>query len=251
VITVHREPRMEGAREVTVVPLDSEEALRSRDWVEANRRKVDELSGGRLAYVWVPDTGIGGYTYFTRYYFAQQHKQGAIVDERFNHGGSIPDYIVDLMSRELMGYFNNPVGNRQPFTAPNAALWGPKVMIINEMSGSGGDMLPYMFRKAGIGPLVGTRTWGGLVGIWDVPPLVDGGFITAPRGGFYDTDGKWAVENEGVRPDVEVEQVPKLVAGGHDPQLEKAVEVALELLGSKGIELRKQPADPVRVQRPK
>ena len=160
---------MEGAREVTVVPVANEIGLRQRDWVEGNRRKVDELSGGRLAYVWVPDTGCGGYTYFTRYYFAQQDKQGAIIDERFNHGGSIADYMVDLMSRELLGYFNNPVGDRQPFTAPNAAIWGPKVMIINEMSGSGGDMLPYMFRKMEIGPLVGTRTWGGLVGIWDVP----------------------------------------------------------------------------------
>lgn len=250
VLTLNSEPTMEGAREVTVVPVDDETALRQRDWIEGNRRKVDELSGGRLAYVWVPDTGSGGHTNFTRYYFAQMDKQGAVIDERFNHGGLIADYMVDLMSRELLGYFNNPVGDRQPFTAPNAAIWGPKVLVINEMSGSGGDMLPYMFRMKKIGPLVGTRTWGGLVGIWDVPPLVDGGFITAPRGGFYSVRGEWEVENEGVAPDIEVEQLPRLVRDGHDPQLEKAVEVALELLETERIELLPQPADPVRVKRP-
>ena len=242
--------QMDDARDVLVVPVASDTGLRTRDWVEGNRRKVDELSGGKLAYVWIPDTGGGGYSSFNRYFFAQQDKKGAIIDERFNHGGSIADYIVDLLSRDLLGYFNNPIGDRQPFTAPNAAIWGPKVMLINEMSGSGGDMLPYMFREMNIGPLVGTRTWGGLVGIWDVPPLIDGGFITAPRGGFYDTDGKWAVENEGVPPDILVEQTAKLVNRGHDPQLEKAVEVALELLKDHEIELLPQPADPVRTRRP-
>jgi len=249
-LLVNDEPTTKGAHEITVVPVADETALRRRDWVENNRRKVDELSGGRLAYVWVPDTGSGGYTYFTRYYFAQQDKKGVILDERFNHGGSIADYMVDIMSRKLLGYFSNPVGDKQPFTAPNAAIWGPKVMIINEMSGSGGDMLPYMFRKLGIGPLVGTRTWGGLVGIWDVPPLVDGGTITAPRGGFYDTEGHWAVENEGVAPDVVVEQLPKELNEGHDPQLEKAVELALERLETEGVELLPQPPDPIRVKRP-
>ena len=250
VLTLNGEPTTEGAREVTVVPVQDETALRQRDWIEGNRRKVDDLSDGRLAYVWVPDTGFGGHTNFTRYYFAQMDKKGAIIDERFNHGGLIADYMVDLMSRELLGYFNNPVGDRQPFTAPNAAIWGPKVLVINEMSGSGGDMLPYMFRMKKIGPLVGTKTWGGLVGIWDVPPLVDGGFITAPRGGFYNVRGEWEVENEGVAPDIEVEQLPGLVQAGHDPQLEKAVEVALELLEQHGVELLPQPADPVRVKRP-
>ncbi len=249
-IKLSGKPALDGARELTVVPVGDEEALRRYDWVESNRRKVDEMSDGRLAYVWVPDTGGGGWTYFNRYFFAQQEKQGAIIDERFNHGGSIADYIVDFLARDLLGYFNNPVGDRQPFTAPNAAIWGPKVMLINEMSGSGGDMLPYMFRKRKIGPLIGTKTWGGLVGIWDVPPLIDGGFITSPRGGFYNTEGEWEVENEGVPPDIEVEQLPKLVARGHDPQLEKAVEVALELLKTEAIELLPQPPDPVRVRRP-
>lgn len=249
VLTLNDRPKDDGSREITVVPVADDNALRRRDWVEGNRRRVDELSGGKLAYVWVPDTGSGGYTYFTRYYFAQQDKKGAVIDERFNHGGSIADYIVDLLSRELLGYFNNAAGE-QPWTAPNAAIFGPKVMIINEMAGSGGDMLPYMFRKMEIGPLVGTRTWGGLVGRWDVPDLVDGGHVTAPRGGFYNTDGEWEVENEGVAPDYEVEQLPKLMAAGHDPQLEAAVRIALEKLKTEEVELLPQPKDPVRVKRP-
>jgi tricorn protease len=249
-LTLNDKATMKNAREVTVVPVASEISLRERDWIVDNRRRVDELSDGKLAYIWVPDTTYPGYTNFTRYYFAQQDRKGAIVDERFNHGGSIADYMVDLMSRELMGYFNNPVGDRQPWTVPNAAIWGPKVMIINESSGSGGDMLPYMFRHKKIGPLVGTTTWGGLVGIWDVPALIDGGFITAPRGGFYDVSGAWVVENEGVPPDVEVEQLPKPVNAGHDPQLEKAVEIALEMLETEGVALLPQPADPIRVRRP-
>jgi tricorn protease len=250
VLTVNAEAKMKGAREVTVVPVSSESALRQRDWVESSRRKVDELSGGKLAYVWVPNTSDAGYASFNRYYFAQKNKKGAVIDERYNHGGYIADYIVDLLSRELLGFFNNPVGNHQPWTAPNAAIWGPKVMIINEMSGSGGDMLPFMFRLKGIGPLVGTRTWGGLVGIWDVPPLIDGGYITAPRGGFYNLDGEWDVENEGIPPDIEVEQTPKLVNAGHDPQLEAAVKAALDLLKTEGVTILPQPPDPVRTKRP-
>ncbi len=250
VLTLNDEPSLDGAREVTVVPLASEDSLRQREWVDANRRKVDELSGGRLAYVWLPNTGGGGYAHFNRYYFAQKDKQGAVIDERWNGGGLAADYIVDLMARPLMGYFNNPLGEKKPFTLPAAGLWGPKVMIINDAAGSGGDLLPYMFRLREIGPLVGTRTWGGLVGIWDVPAHIDGGSITAPRGGFFDLAGEWSVENEGVAPDVEVEQLPALVAAGHDPQLEKAVEVALELLETEAVVLKPQPPDPVRVRRP-
>ncbi len=249
-ITINSEPTLKGARELTVVPVEDEAALRRLDWVEGNRRRVNELSDGKLAYVWLPNTAGGGYRNFNRYYFAQQDKQGAIIDERFNTGGFAADYIVDLLSRELMGYFSNPIGDKTPFTSPGAGIWGPKVMLINEMSGSGGDYLPYMFKKKGIGPLVGTRTWGGLVGIWDVPPLVDGGTITAPRGGFFNTEGAWDVENVGTAPDTLVEQTPRLVATGRDPQLEKAVEVALELLEKNPVQLMAQPPDPVRVRRP-
>ena len=250
IITVNSKPEMTGAREITVVPVGDETTLRQRDWIEGNRRKVDELSKGKLAYVWLPNTSVAGYNNFNRYYFAQKNKKGAVIDERFNGGGFIADYVVDLLSRELLGYFNNPVGDKQPFLAPNAALYGPKVMIINDAAGSGGDMLPYMFRMKKIGPLVGTRTWGGLVGIWDVPDLIDGGYITAPRGGFYNVKGEWDVENKGVAPDVAVEQAPKLVNEGHDPQLEKAVEVAMGLLKTEEVRLLPQPADPIRVKRP-
>ena len=250
-LLVNSKPTMKGSRKVTVVPIGSETALRRRAWVENNRRKVDELSNGKLAYVWLPNTSVSGYKSFNRYYFAQMDKKGAVIDERFNRGGYIADYIIDVLSRELFGYFNNPVGDRQPFTVPNAAIWGPKVMIINEAAGSGGDMLPYMFRMKNIGPLIGTRTWGGLVGIWDVPALMDGGHITAPRGGFYNLRGEWDIENEGVEPDIEVEQEPKLVNEGRDPQLEKAVEVALELLKNNEVKILPQPQDPIRVKRPK
>ena len=250
-ITVNANPVKEGAREYTVVPVASDEQLRQYEWIEGNRRKVDQLSEGKLAYVWLPNTAGDGYTNFNRYYFAQKDKKGAVIDERYNHGGSIADYIVDLLGRDLLGYFNNPIGKKQPFTAPNAGIWGPKVMIINEMSGSGGDMMPYMFKLRKIGPLVGTRTWGGLVGIWDVPNLIDGGYITAPRGGFYNLEGKWDVENVGIAPDYKVEQEEKSVIEGKDPQLEKAVQTALDLLKTKGVKLLPQPEDPVKVVHPK
>ncbi len=251
VITINDAPKKATGRDITVVPVANEQQLRTQNWIENNRRKVDELSDGKLAYVWLPNTAGGGYRNFNRYYFAQMDKKGAIIDERFNSGGSIADYIVDLMSRDLLGFFNNPIGAKKPFRAPNAAIFGPKVLIINESAGSGGDMLPYMFRKKKIGPMVGTRTWGGLVGIWDVPALIDGGYMTAPRGGFYNTDGEWAVENEGVKPDVVVEQTPKAVNNGKDPQLEAAVEKAMELLKKEEVKILSQPEDPVRVKRAK
>ena len=250
VLLLNDRPSVEGARQVTVVPVSSEGGLRRRAWIEGNRRKVDELSGGRLAYVWLPDTGQGGYTAFNRYYFAQQDKPAAVIDERFNGGGSAADYMVDVMARKLHGYFNSPVGERKPFTSPQAGIWGPKVLIINESAGSGGDLLPYLFRQMGIGPLIGTTTWGGLVGIWGVPPLVDGGMITAPRGGFFDLEGKWAVENEGVAPDIEVEQTPKEILAGRDPQLERAVQECLELLERNPVNLLSEPDAPVRAKRP-
>ena len=249
-IRVNNRPTLDGARVITVVPIASEAALRARDWIESNRRKVDALSGGKLAYVYIPDTGNEGYTSFNRYYFAQQNKQGAVIDERFNHGGSIADYMVDIMSRKLHGYFNNRVGDRLPVTAPGAGIWGPKVLIINEMSGSGGDMFPYMFRQMHIGPLIGTKTWGGLVGWGGEPPLIDGGFISAPSTGFFDTEGKWAVENEGVAPDILVEQTPRDVLAGRDPQLERAVAEALRLLAAHPVVLKKEPPAPVKVRRP-
>jgi len=230
VLGVNAQPALAGARQVTVVPVANDQALRTRAWVEGNRRLVDRLSGGQLAYVYVPNTGQPGYVSFNRYYFAQQDKAGAVIDERYNGGGSAADYIIDVLQRDFDGYFNNVAGTRMPFTSPGAGIWGPKVMIINEMAGSGGDLMPYMFRRRKIGPLVGTRTWGGLVHTADTPPFVDGGTMIAPRGGFFTREGHWAVENEGVAPDIEVENWPKDVIAGGDPQLERAVQEGLRLL---------------------
>jgi tricorn protease len=228
VLRVGPNPDGSGSREVTVIPVESESSLRYFAWIEANRRKVDQLSGGRLAYVHLPDTAHGGFTNFNRYYFAQVGKQGAVIDERYNHGGDIADYIIEYLSRKPMARITTREG--QDLTDPMEAIYGPKVMIINQFAGSGGDAMPWYFRKAGIGPLVGMKTWGGLVGIGGYPPLMDGGMVMAPRWAFYGLSGQWEVENHGIAPDVEVDLDPKLVREGHDPQLERAVTVALELL---------------------
>lgn len=250
-VTVNSTPDVTGARTITLVPVASEGQLRMVDWVEGNRRKVDELSGGKLAYVYIPNTSNPGYTSFNRYYFAQQDKQGAVIDERNNGGGSAADYMVDIMARKLMGYFNSKAADRRPFTTPIAGIWGPKVMLINERAGSGGDLLPYLFRKMEIGPLVGTRTWGGLVGTWDTPRFVDGGRMVAPRGGFYNVEGAWDIEGIGISPDIAVEQMPKEVLEGRDPQLEAAVKEALRLLETEGVTLKPEPKAPIRYFRPK
>jgi tricorn protease len=250
VLTINSRPSMDGAKQVVVIPVANEQTLRTRAWVEANRRLVDKLSNGQLAYVYLPNTGQPGYTSMNRYYFAQQDKKGAVVDERYNGGGSAADYIIDALQRDFDGYFNNVAGDRVPFTSPAAGIWGPKVMIINEMAGSGGDLMPYMFKRRKIGVLVGKRTWGGLVHTADTPTFVDGGSMIAPRGGFFDRDGKWAVENEGVAPDVDVENWPKDVIAGHDPQLERAVQEGLRLLKEKPVErLMKEPAPPTHGKR--
>lgn len=249
-IRVNTKPSMEGSRLVTVVPVSNENQLRTINWVESNRKKVDQLSGGKIAYVYVPNTGQPGYTYFNRYYFAQQDKKGAVIDERNNGGGSAADYMVDIMGRSLHGYFNSKVGDHRPFLTPNAGIFGPKVMIINERAGSGGDLLPYMFTKMKLGPLVGTKTWGGLVGTWDTPLFIDGGRMVAPRGGFYDTNGEWAVEGVGISPDIEVQQTPADVINGKDPQLERAVQEALNLLKTQSVEIKPEPAPPVKYKRP-
>jgi tricorn protease len=196
--------------------------------MEDNRRRVDEMTGGRVAYVYIPDTFAGGFANFNRYFFSQVGKEAVILDERFNHGGSIADYIVDYLKRTPQ--MVNASREGDDVIEPTQGIYGPKVMIINQMSGSGGDALPWLFRKAGLGPLVGVRTWGGLVGIGGYPPLMDGGFVTAPRWGLYGTKGEWEVENVGIGPDIEVEQDPALTRQGKDPQLEKAVQVVLDLL---------------------
>jgi tricorn protease len=227
-----------------VVPVDSETRLRNLAWIEGNRRKVDDLSGGRLAYVYLPDTSLGGYTNFNRYYFAQVGKEGAVIDERFNGGGAQPDYIIDYLRRPLLHYRTTRDG--EDFTGPLGAIFGPKVMLINEYAGSGGDTMPWYFRQTGIGPLIGKRTWGGLVGgLGGSPMLMDGGVVSPPSVGFWDpTKGEWVAENVGIAPDIEVEHDPKAVREGRDPQLEKAVEVLLESLRKNPPPKHKRPPFP-------
>ncbi|MGB7513414.1 MAG: PDZ domain-containing protein [Candidatus Acidiferrum sp.] len=236
-------PDGSGAREVTVVPVESETGLRELAWVEGNRREVDQLSHGKLAYIYLPDTATGGYNFFNRYFFSQAGKQGAVVDERFNGGGTNTDYILDYLRRTLMNYRTTRDG--QDMTTPVSLIEGPKVMIINEYAGSGGDAMPWHFRQAKIGLLVGKRTWGGLVGFFGpFESLMDGGVVTAPSRGFWTPNGKWEVENQGIAPDVEVELDPKLVREGHDPQLEKAVEILLSDLGKNRAPVYKKPPYP-------
>lgn len=226
-------PNADGSnsRTVSVVPLANEAALRNRDWVEGNLKKVDEATGGRVAYVYVPNTAGAGHTYFKRYFFPQSYKDAIIVDERFNGGGAAADYYIDILRRPVASYWAMRYG--VDMKNPAASVQGPKVMITDETAGSGGDYLPWMFRKFKLGTIVGKRTWGGLVGILGFPVLMDGGVITAPNFAIWTEDG-WIVENEGVPPDIEVEQLPADVMKGRDPQLEKAIQVVME-------ELRKNP----------
>ena len=236
-LTVGPNPDYTGSRVIKVVPVGNEMSLRNRDWVEGNLKKVTEATDGKVAYVYVPNTAGQGHEYFKRYFFPQADRKAIIVDERFNGGGMIADYYIDLLQRPLQSYWNMRYGN--DLKTPSASIQGPKVMIIDETAGSGGDMLPWMFRKFGVGTLVGKRTWGGLVGTLGFPELMDGGGVTAPNLAIWTEDG-FIVENVGVAPDIEVEQWPADVLDGRDPQLEKAIEVALR-------ELEKNPpAEPVR-----
>jgi tricorn protease len=241
-ISTNSKPSLEGAKQQTVIPVASEAGLRLMDWVEANRKKTDELSKGRIAYVYMPNTGGDGYTFFNRYYFSQLDKQAVIIDERFNGGGSAPDYVIDLLGRSVTNYWKNRDGDIMQ--TPQAVIDGPKAMIVNEYAGSGGDLLPYMFRYNKLGQIIGKRTMGILVGIYNYPVLMDGGTMTAPRLGIFSKDGKWVVENEGVSPDVEIDITPKDVLAGRDPQLEKAVEVLMKQIPEKKPII--VPKDPVR-----
>jgi len=221
---------MEGAWTAIVEPIDDEGSLRQRAWVEDNRRRVDELSQGKLAYVWIPNTHQRGVISFNRYFFAQQDKLGAVIDERFNQGGMLDDYMVDLMTRKLRAAITNEVPNGKPFRLP-AGILGPKVLLINELAGSGGDFFPWVFRQQNAGLLIGTRTWGGLVKRSVHYLLTDGGWLTAPDNAVFDPIAKrWIGENEGIPPDIEIFNDAESVAHGRDPQLERGVEELLGLL---------------------
>jgi tricorn protease len=246
-ITVGANPDGKDSRTVSVVPIKSEYALRNRDWVEGNIKKVDKATGGRVAYVYVPNTTTLGHTYFKRYFFPQVHKEAIIVDERFNGGGSAADYYIDLLRRPFVSYWAMRYG--ADLKTPSASIQGPKVMLIDETAGSGGDLLPYMFRKFKLGKLVGKRTWGGLVGVLGFPILMDGGYITAPNFAIW-TENGWIIENVGVPPDIEIEQLPADIIAGRDPQLDKAIEIVLEELKMNPPKKLKRPAYPVRVKKP-
>jgi tricorn protease len=241
---INKTPDFAGSWQELVKPIANEVNLRQRAWVEDNRRLVDKLSDGKLAYVWVPNTGSGGFISFNRYFFAQQDKKGAVIDERFNGGGLLDDYMVDLMKRTLRAAITNEVPHGAPFLLP-AGILGPKVLLINEMSGSGGDFFPWVFRQQKIGPLIGTRTWGGLVKSSVHYSLVDGGGITAPDNAVFDPiNNKWIAENEGVPPDIEVRQDAVSLSKGIDPQLERAIREALKLLDQQGEIIITPPAYP-------
>jgi tricorn protease len=247
---INDKPSMDDAWTVTVEPIGSEAALRQRAWVEDNRRRVDELSDGKLAYVWVPNTGQPGVISFNRYFFAQQDRQGAVIDERFNGGGLLDDYMVDLMTRKLRAAVTNEVPDGKPFRLP-AGILGPKVLLINELAGSGGDFFPWVFRQQNAGPLIGARTWGGLVKSSVHYPLIDGGALTAPDNAVFDPiAGEWIGENEGIPPDIEVLLDAKSAADGRDPQLERGVEELLRILAGKAPVTVTPPAFPTPAARP-
>jgi tricorn protease len=231
-IKVGPHPDGTESRTLQVVPEGDESELRNRDWIEENIKKVEAATGGRVAYVWFPNTAPQAYQYFKRYYFAQADRQAVIIDDRYNGGGQAADYIIDQLRRPVICYWAMRYG--ADLKTPHASIQGPKVMIINETAGSGGDLLPWMFRKFNLGRLVGKRTWGGLVGVLGFPLLMDGAVITAPNLAIWTPEEGWVVENIGVPPDVEVEWTPADFAKGRDPQLERAIQIVLE-------ELKKNP----------
>ena len=246
-ITVGPNPDGSGSRVLKVVPIASEAALRNRDWVEGNLKKVDQATGGRVAYVYVPNTSTQGYTYFKRYFYPQSDRDAIIVDERFNGGGLVADYYIDQLRKPLISYWNMRYG--ADLKTPGASIQGPKVMIIDETAGSGGDLLPWMFRKLKLGTLIGKRTWGGLVGTLGFPILMDGGSVSAPNLAIWTPEEGWTVENQGVPPDIEVEQTPADVIAGRDPQLEKAIQVVMEELKKNPPQEPKRPPYPVRIRK--
>jgi tricorn protease len=247
-LRVSSNPDGTGARDVVVVPVANEARLRNLAWIEDNRRKVDRMTNGRVAYVYMPDTAFGGLTSFTRYFYAQVGKEAAIIDERFNGGGALATDIIEQLSRKMLSLVATRDGENE--VQPQGAIFGPKVMIINELAGSGGDAMPNYFRRAGVGPLIGKRTWGGLVGRAGAPRLMDGGFVTAPSSAVWSPGGEWDAENIGIAPDIEIEHDPELVRKGQDPQLEKAIEIVMAELEKNPVPKPKRPAYPTYHKKP-
>jgi tricorn protease len=225
-LTLNSSPSMTGAREEVIRTLTTERPLRYLDWIISRAALVDELSGGRIGYIHLPNTAQEGNEALQKFFYSQVSKPGLIIDDRYNGGGFIPDRMIEMLSRTTLSYWaRRGIGS---MSTPGYRHDGPKAMLINGYAASGGDALPYFFRKQGLGPIIGTTTWGGLIGISGNPMLVDGGGILYPRFRLYDTDGQWAVENIGVAPDIEVWDLPEAIAAGGDPSIEKAVEVLLQ-----------------------
>ena len=243
-LTVNDSPSMTGARTVLVDTLRSEYRLRNLAWINDNRLRVEEATGGRVGYVYVPDTGVGGQTELMRQWAAQIGKEGLIVDERFNSGGQVPDRFIEMLNRPLYNYWG--VRDGKDWQTPTIAHTGPKVMLINSWSGSGGDAFPFFFKEAGVGPLIGTRTWGGLIGYTGAPALIDGGGISVPTFGIYNLDGEWIIEGYGVDPDIEVIDDPSQLARGTDPQLERAISEVMGMLEENPPTRPNRPAAPRR-----
>ena len=241
IIHINDKPSFADSWQETVKPIRSDNGLRQRAWVEDNRRLVDSLSGGKLAYIWVPNTGGSGIVSFNRYFFAQQDKLGAVIDERFNGGGLLDDYMVDNMTRKIRAAITNEVPNGTPMKLP-AGILGPKVLLINEMAGSGGDFFPWVFRQQNAGQLIGTTTWGGLVKSSTHYRMIDGGRVTCPDNAIFDpVNDEWVGENKGIAPDIFVRQDAKSLSQGRDPQLERAVKELMDLLPKEGVKKIKAP----------
>lgn len=229
-LLVSDNPKGKDAKEQVVVPMSNERMVRLWSWIESNRKYVDEQSNGQVGYVYVPNTDSAGFTYFNRMFFAQLDKKAMIVDERSNGGGQIANYITDVLSATYLAGFKDRDG--KVYGSPVGAHDGPKVMLIDQDAGSGGDFLPYAFKYEGIGKLIGTRTWGGLIGIAHNPPFIDGGQMTVPFIRIFDTKGDWLAENTGVAPDIKVQLMPKDVNKGRDSQLDAGIEQMLNELKS-------------------
>ncbi len=238
-LTVNSTPSMQGSRTVVVETLTDETRLRYLAWIESMRRRVDEETKGRIGYIYVPSTGIDGQTELVRQFNAQFDKEGLIIDERWNDGGQIPNRFIELLNRKPLAYW--AVRDGMNWQWPPVAHFGPKVMLINGWSGSGGDAFPDFFRKAGLGPLIGMRTWGGLIGISGCPPLIDGGSVTVPTFRMYNPDGTWFREGHGVDPDINVFDDPGQLSRGIDPQLERGIQEVMKMVSSAPPRLPKQP----------
>ena len=243
-LTINSKPSLDDARTIVVKTLPSENRLRHLAWIESNRKRVDEATDSQIGYIYVRSTGVDAQNELVRQFAAQFNKKGLIIDERFNSGGQIPDRFIELLNRKALAFW--AVRDGKNWQWPPVANFGPKVMLINGWSGSGGDAFPDFFRKAGLGPLIGMRTWGGLIGISGSPSFVDGGLVTVPTFRMYDPDGKWFAEGHGVDPDIEVIEDPTQMAKGIDPQLEKAIDEVLRLLKENPPVSPKQPAYEIR-----